>query len=152
MPGQPGNPNHDPRTGKFTSGSGHNVTNSTVGERVKGRFSTAKKVAIAGGLALAGVAIDHLVKAAISGVSAPIKAAAERRTVAVMNKYGPKIEKAAAKGAKTAIGAIKAAHGAQAGNRVAALQAHIAAQHKTTRSRKVTMDVPGKFSRGKGFS
>jgi hypothetical protein len=68
-----GNPNHDPRTGKFTSASGLNKANSTITQRGKARvkehISGAKAFAI--GAAAAGV--GAVGAALLQGVTRPVR-------------------------------------------------------------------------------
>jgi len=60
MAGTPGNPNHDPRSGRFTSASGLNRSNSTITQRgkakVKENISAAGAFAVAAGAAVVGAA------------------------------------------------------------------------------------------------
>lgn len=110
MAGTPGNPNHDPRSGRFTSASGLNRSNSTITQRgkakVKENISAAGAFAVAAGAAVVGAAGAAL----LQGITRPIRArghvlashairAAEDKASQLVATHGPKIASAvAAKG------------------------------------------------------
>lgn len=118
MGGTVGNPNHDPKTGRFASSSGLNKSNSTVGQRGKARIkehaSDAKKfVAGAVGLAAAGVGY-----ALLRGVTVPVQRAASKATSAGINKatahaeylvatHGPTIAAAVKRGGSSLVNHVK---------------------------------------------
>lgn len=118
MSGTPGNPNHDPKSGRFTSASGLNKSNSTIGQRGKARVkehvSNAKAfVAGAAGVAAAGVGM-----ALLQGVTRPVRlhaTIAANRAInagvshaeAAVATYGPKIAKAVAAKGSTLLSHVK---------------------------------------------
>ena len=105
-----GNPNHDPRTGKFTSSSGLNRANSTIGQRGKARVKEHISAAGAFAIGAAGVAVAGVGAAALQGVTRPVRVHATiiankaitagiEKTEQLVAKHGPTIARAiAAKG------------------------------------------------------
>lgn len=113
-----GNPNHDARTGRFTSSSGLNKSNSTMGQRgkakVKEHISAAKAAAIGTAAAVVGAAGA----AVLQGISRPIRykgaqlshqliAAAEVHAKHLVATHGPKIAKAVAAKGSTLVAHVK---------------------------------------------
>jgi hypothetical protein len=144
MSGQVGNPYHDPKTGKFTSGAGQNVSNSTLGQRIKGRAGLHVKAAAAFGGALAVAAGSALVHAAIQGASKPVRDYAEKKVGGAVNKLAPKIEKAANKTATKVMKAASAAAKAPAGQKMKTFHHGITAPSTSKASVKATQ-IPGTF-------
>lgn len=156
MSGKVGNPYHDPSTGKFTSGSGLNVANSTRSQRLRGHAKTAAKAAGAFGVALAGAALGAVAHSALSGVTHVVKRAAAVKTAETIAKYAPRAEAHAAHvTAKTlqawkipTAASVKATTTTPAA-RATSLKSHIAKQHSLgPKSRPTTL--PGTFPYRKG--
>lgn len=118
MSGQPGNPNHDARTGRFTSRSGLNKSNSTYGQRgkalVKEHSSDAKAyVAAAVGATAAAFGV-----AVLQGIAKPtrihathitnhIQKAAIAKGGEIAAAYGPKVSKALRQGTSSLINHVR---------------------------------------------
>jgi hypothetical protein len=68
-----GNPNHDPRTGKFTSASGLNRANSTLTQRGKARVKEHISAAKAFAAGAAGIAVAGVGAALLQGVTKPVR-------------------------------------------------------------------------------
>lgn len=118
MAGQPGNPYHDPKTGRFTSSSGLNRNNSTISQRGKARVK--EGVSNLGSIAAgaAGAAAAGVGMALLRGVTIPtqrvahayaqkgiqVASAHAERLVAT---HGPKIASAIAAKGSTIINHVK---------------------------------------------
>lgn len=118
MAGTPGNPNHDPKTGRFASASGLNKSNSTMGQRgkakVKEHMSAAK--AFAGAAAVA--AVGGVGAAILQGVTKPVRAhsiilankvinAGIDRTSQLVAAHGPSIANAIKQGGSSLVNHVK---------------------------------------------
>lgn len=108
MAGTPGNPNHDPKTGRFASSSGLNKSNSTIGQRgkakVKEGFASLGTIAATA----AGVAVGGVGAALLKGVTIPAQRAMHayaQKGISTLTSHAERI--AAAHGPKI-ISAIQA--------------------------------------------
>ena len=113
-----GNPNHDPKSGRFTSASGLNKSNSTIGQRGKARVKEHVSAAKSFALGAAGVAVAGVGAALLQGISRPVRVhgtiLANRAISAGVNKaeelvatHGPKIASAIAAKGSTMVAHIK---------------------------------------------
>jgi len=118
MAGRPGNPNHDPKTGKFTSSSGLNRENSTITQRGKARVKEHISAAGAFAAGAAGVAVAGIGAALLQGVTRPIRVHATvmankaivagiDRTERIVAAHGPKIAAAIHAKGSTLINHVK---------------------------------------------
>lgn len=73
MAGTPGNPNHDPKTGRFASKSGLNRSNSTITQRGKARVKEHISAAGAFAAGAAGLAAAGVGAALLQGVTRPVR-------------------------------------------------------------------------------
>lgn len=71
--GKPGNPNHDPKTGRFASASGLNKSNSTITQRGKARVKEHISAAGAFAVGAAGAAAAGVGMALLQGVTRPVR-------------------------------------------------------------------------------
>lgn len=122
-----GNPNHDPKTGKFTSGSGLNTSNSTRKERAKANFKTAAKAAAAFGGALAIGAAAQIGKAAITGAARSLRREADIGMTSFVKSAAPHVDKAASKAVSSVL-----LHGKSVAKHAINLKRHIMKQHDNT--------------------
>lgn len=88
-----GNPNHDPRTGRFASKDGLNSSNSTATDRAKSHAKSAVKGAVAFAGILATAAIGAVAHAAVSGVAKSVKKAAVQKTAAFIDTHSATVER-----------------------------------------------------------
>lgn len=102
MSGKPGNPNHDPKTGRFTSRSGLNRENSTNVQRGKAKVKESMSDAKAYALGAASLAVAGIGAALLQGITRPVRAhssiiankainAGTRHAEQFVAQHGPKI-------------------------------------------------------------
>lgn len=152
MAGRPGNPNHDPKTGKFTSSGGLNVVNSTRGQRIKGHIKTGLKIAGAFGATLAAAAATELGRAAIQGATRSIRHHSIVRTNRFIVNSAPAIEAKAASVTSDAIDKVTTA-GKTLGSHIQNMKNHLQEQH-SKRAQRMPEIKKGLISRKfpKGYS
>lgn len=113
-----GNPNHDPKTGRFASKSGLNRSNSTITQRGKARVKEHISDAKAYAAAAAGIALAGIGAAALQGVTRPVRAhgsiiankainAGIHGTQQLVAKHGPKITKTIRSGGSSLVNHVK---------------------------------------------
>ena len=122
-----GNPNHDPRTGKFTSSGGFNRENSTAGDRIRGAArGTARHLGEFGkGLAL-GV-VESAQQALFQGVAHAVKRHAAGVTGAAIKKYYPGAEESVIRHTSNIVGGI-AEHSVRAAGSVSSTLGHVSSK------------------------
>jgi hypothetical protein len=116
--GTPGNPNHDPKTGRFASKSGLNKSNSTLTQR--GKAKVKEHISAAGAFAVgAGAAVLGAVgAAALQGIARPVRVrgimasnyaiqTAEHHAQRIVATHGPKIAEAIKSKGSTLINHVK---------------------------------------------
>ena len=140
MAGTPGNPNHDPKTGRFASKSGLNKSNSTITQRGKARVQEHISAGKAFALGAAGVAVAGVGAAVLQGVTRPVRVHSQvlankaihagiSKTEQLVAHHGPKIA------------AAVAAKGSSILNHVKNMKNYGAFQHATGNSNSVTNQV-----------
>lgn len=118
MAGTPGNPNHDNKTGRFTSASGLNKSNSSLGQRGKARVKESISAVKAAAIGTAGVAAAGIGMALLQGVTRPVRVHATVMTNNAINAglehgarlaatHGPTIANAIKSGGSSLVNHVK---------------------------------------------
>lgn len=123
------NPNHDPRTGKFTSGSGLNRANSSLGQRGKARIKEGISAAGAFAAGAAGVAVAGVGMALLQGVTRPVRTHSTIIANKAINAGIDHAEKIVAKHGPTIAKAVQT-KGSAIVNHVRNMKLSIGSQHK----------------------
>lgn len=128
MAGTPGNPNHDPKTGRFASASGLNKSNSSLGQRGKARVKEHISAIGAVAAGAVGVAAAGIGMAALRGVTTPVSRHTANLTNAALKSGTEHVARLAATHGPTIANAIKSG-GSSLVNHVKNMKSAGALQH-----------------------